>query len=169
MIRITVTGAAVEGRLPFRIDTEGTRLASPINAMSAAPMFDACQMLRDTGVADANAQIGLFEEGAVEPRYSTTIQFGAERRIVETPTGPKLESTTHKTVLPEGQRTVVEEIEHDELNAEMPTRSEEPPPPPRKSRGRPAGKGRVEKAPDKPAKSPHKRKPAVSSGRRGRR
>ena len=169
MIRITITGPAQEGRFPYRIDTEGTRLARVINAFSATPMFDACQMLRDSGVADKDAQIGLYREGEDEPAYSTSIAFGAERPIAETPTGPKFVSTTHKVTRPEGQRTVVEEIEFDELIAEPPATPEEEPPPARKSKARPGGKGRAEKEPDKPKQSHRKPKPTKSGARRSRR
>lgn len=156
MIKVTITGPAREGRFPYRIDTEGTRLAGPITGLSAVPIWDACKRLQDMGAADTLAEIGLYESmgDPSQLRYSTTIGFGAQRPVAETPTGPKLTSETEKNVLP---------------SAEMTARSVEPQPRPRKSPAHQAEADRAHSGPDKPSKSRPKRKPAGSGGRQGRR
>lgn len=170
MIRVVITGPATNGRFPFRVETEDTRLAHSVTGLSAVPMFDACKMLVNMSAADPNTEIGLFQEGQTEAaHYTMRVGFGAQRPIVETPTGPKLTSAKAKGVLPAEQRTVTEVIEADEINDEPIATPEEAPPRSRKSPVRRAGKGRAEPEPDKPARSPRKPKQAKSGGRRGRR
>jgi hypothetical protein len=172
MIRVVITGPPTNGRFPYRVETEGTRLAHPVTSLSAVPMFDACKMLLDLSAADGAAEIGLFsldDDQTAPPHYSMQVRFGAERPIVETPTGPKMTSTTAKGVLPEEQRSVTEVIERDELNAEPTATPEEAPPPPRKLQAHRGGKDRAEPEPDKPKRLHRKPKPAGSGGRRGRR
>jgi hypothetical protein len=169
MIRVVITGPATNGRFPFRIETEGTRLSHPVTGLSAVPMFDACKMLLNAGAAEPSAEIGMFTEGDATERYSMQVLFGAQRPIAETPTGPKLTSAAAKGVLPEEQRTVAEVTERDDVNDEPTATPEEAPPPPRKSPAHRGGKGRAEPEPDKPVRLHRKPKPAGSGGRRGRR
>jgi hypothetical protein len=169
MIRVVITGAPTNGRFPFRIETEDTRLSHPITGLSAVPMFDACKMLLNAGAVNQDAAIGLFTEGDDAPHYSMNVLYGAQRPIVETSTGPKMTSTVAKGVLPEEQRTVAEVAERDEVSDEPTATPEEAPPPPRKSQARRGGKGRAEPEPDKPVRLHRKPKPAGSGGRRGRR
>jgi hypothetical protein len=158
MIRVIITGPAREGRFHYRIDTEGTRLAGPLRGLSAVPIWDACRRLMEMGAADSMAEISLWREtGTEQPpefEYSTTVGFGSERPIEETPTGPKFTSETEKNALP---------------SAETQARSEEPPPPLRKSQVPPAAAGPVHPAPDRPKQSRPKRKLGASGARRGRR
>jgi hypothetical protein len=169
MIRVVITGSPTNGRFPFRIETEGTRLSHPVTGLSAVPMFDACKMLLDAGAAEPSAEIGMFTEGDVIQRYSMRVLFGAQHPIVETPTGPKMTSTRAKGVLPEEQRTVAEVIERDDVSDEPTATPEEAPPPPRKLQAHRGGKDRAEPEPDKPKRLHRKPKPAGSGGRRGRR
>jgi|SRR5215831_6498955 len=52
MIRITILGPAGEGRFYYRIDTESTRLATPLYGLAANPARDAYFRLRDMGAAN---------------------------------------------------------------------------------------------------------------------
>jgi hypothetical protein len=172
MIRVVITGSPTNGRFPFRIETEGTRLAHPITGLSAVPMFDACKMLLNAGAVDQAAEIGLFsfgEDPGAPPHYSMPVLFGAQRPIVETPTGPKMTSTTAKEVLPEEPPEVVEIGMEVEVNDAPIATPEEAPPPPRKLQAHRGGKGQVEPEPDKPKRLHRKPKPTGSGGRRGRR
>ena len=148
MIRVVITGPATNGRFPFRVETEDTRLAHPVTGLSAVPMFDACRMLLNMGAANGNSPIALFMDGEEQWRSRTQVYFG---------------------VHPVEYRTVAEMVERVALNDDSTATPEEAPPPPRKLRGRPAGKGRAASAPDTPTRSHRKRKPAGSGGRQGRR
>ena len=159
MIRVVITGPATNGRFPFRVETEGTRLAHSVTGLSAVPLHDACKMLKTMGAAEDTAKVGLFLLSDMLERANVTV--GSVVAEAEVP-------ATRLDFVPY-QRTVIEVIERDELNDDSIATPEEAPPPPRKLRGRPAGKGRAASAPDTPTRSHRKRKPAGSGGRQGRR
>jgi hypothetical protein len=60
MIRMYLTGPGIEGRLPYRIDTEGTRLAVPYEGLASDPLIDACDYLAKNNAADLDAVVQLY-------------------------------------------------------------------------------------------------------------
>ena len=67
MIRVLITGPAHEGRFPYRIETVGTRLATPYVGLDANPLYHACHKLQEWRAADDNASIGLFQRSGNPP------------------------------------------------------------------------------------------------------
>ena len=168
MIRVVVTGTATEGRIPYTIETVGTRLSTPlISGLSADPLFDACRTLLDMNAADKDAAIGLFpERGAKEWTLRTQVGYGAERTEIVTPTGVKFPVYRRPSPAPHEQRTVAEIIERVALNDETPAKSEGPLLRQHRRLKQQADTGPVGPEPAKKAKSPHKRKPVKSASRR---
>jgi hypothetical protein len=139
MIRVIITGSAREGRFPFRVETEDTRLAHPVTGLSAVPLIDACKMLINMGAANRNSPIALFEDD------------DREEWIEHTQVGFAIHPIEYR------------------VNVEPTATPSAAPPPPRKSLEPRGGKGRAASAPDTPTRSHRKRKPAGSGGRPGRR
>jgi hypothetical protein len=147
MIRVIVTGLPREGRFPYRIETEGTRLASPITGLSATPMWDACRRLKDMGAADDSAQVGMWvdTDQISDCRLACTVEEGArppEEPREETAEEPSDETTATPSAEPPSDHT------EPELQDDM---------------------DRVARAPDKPKQSHPKRKPTKSGARQSRR
>lgn len=77
MIRVLITGPAHDGRLPYRIETTGTRLATPYQGLDANPLYHACRKLQEWGVARDEAVIGLFNAATDRIQRQTTVGYGA--------------------------------------------------------------------------------------------
>src|SRR5215475_6806045 len=60
MIHIILRERAPEGRVHYRIETPGTRLAVPFDGLAVDPLMDACRKLRQLGAASDDALIGTF-------------------------------------------------------------------------------------------------------------
>ena len=167
MIRVVITGRPTEGRIPYEIETVGTRLAVPFQGLAADPLFDACRQLQDLKAAGDDAEIGLFSErGGKEWSLRTQVGYGSERTEVSTPTGVKFPLYHRPPPAPHQQRTVAEIIERVALNDETPAKSEGPLLRQHRRLKQQADTGPVGPEPAKKAKSPHKRKPVKSASRR---
>ena len=167
MIRVVITAPPTEGRIPYTIETVGTRLAVPIEGLAPDPLFDACRHLIELVAAPLDAEIGLFSErGAQEWSLRTQVGYGAERTEVSTPGGVKFPLYHRPPPAPHQQRTVQVIVERVALNDETPARSEGPLLRQHRRLKRQAGKGPVEPEPATKAKSPRKRKPIKSASRR---
>src|SRR5215472_958379 len=100
MIRITILGPAGEGRFYNRIDTESTRLATPLYGLAANPARDAYFRLRDMGAAnhsDLENLIGAKSatpEAAPPPPRTRLMSPGGTGPGLPRP--PKQVATPHK-------------------------------------------------------------------------
>ena len=98
MIRVTITGPPTQGRFPYRVDTENTRLAKPLVGLASQPIYDACYRLSKLGAANSDAVVALIENGKIWRQ--TTVGYGADymtfpalnRSIDATPATPSTES-----------------------------------------------------------------------------
>lgn len=194
MIRVVITGPAVEGRFNYRIETEGTRLAAPLTGLAAAPLLDACRRLKDMDAASPDATVGLFDEVRYRDqwRMRTQVGYGAKMTAAEGGGPPKLApyqpmtpealaarqaATAHALKSSEGTETAPEAEKRTGEPGEIeggptggpPAISEAPPLLPKISPEPPADTGPAEPRRAKPAHPPRKRKPIASGGRRGRR
>ena len=145
IIRVDITGPPFQGKFPYRIGIEGTRLPRPALGVSDRPLLDACRVLRQLDAADRDAVIEMYNPGASLWKVRTTVAYGV-RYLLQHPSTPAPVVT-----------------------AATPATSSEAPPEPHKPRASPADKGRAALAPAKPKHSPRKPKPAKSGGRRGQR
>ena len=92
MIRVVIEGPAVMGRFNYRVGTEETRLSTPLTGLAADPLLDACRRLKDMGAAVDGAMICLFdgrEKQDSQFRERTSVGYGAQYIVQETPSGPK--------------------------------------------------------------------------------
>lgn len=91
-IKVVVYGSR-EGRFSYRILTENTRLAAPLEGLSATPLLDACCRLKELGAAPDDALVATFDDDSKSGeqfRAKTTVGYGARVTVSETATsGPK--------------------------------------------------------------------------------
>src|SRR5262245_59578480 len=188
MIRVVLYGGATEGRFNYKVWTENTRLASPLEGLSAAPLFDACRRLLEMGAAGEKDVIGLFDDSGKydnQFRLKTTIGYGAKMTVKETGGAPRFvpyapfpsggaeeaEKTSEATdVAPEAEKPVPDDSREavEATGAKSATR-EAAPPPRRTPPASPDDKGPVPPRPPKPGPTHHRPKPRASGGRRGQR
>ena len=150
MICVVITGPPREGRYPYRIETVGTRLATPYRGLDAEPLYHACRKLQEWGAADDNAAIGLFKTSDSSNEFEGLMLGG-------TPVFFDLGRLIRQTTIGYG------------ASAAAPATPEAEPPPPHKSPEFPTDKDQGSPKSNKPKKSHHPHLRAGSSARQGRR